>query len=189
MFTNPFTAKLNDDLTPATQEITMNDPIDPAILAPIPTYNPDTQTVIEITELESLKTSLASYRSAIDTFNARINRVQGGFRNFLRSLWENSDLDKDAVNEVFEEYGLPTAEKEFDFTATVTIQVTNIRGKGKDADEAWGNVDEDAIREAFDNGNYDTWSIDKPYHSDDSDEVNEDEAEPDFHEASIYNLA
>lgn len=185
MFTNPFTAKLNADLTPITEptitETEMPEPI-------LPVYDPTTQTVIDTTELESLKASVDQFRSAHTSLNERIGKVQGGFRNFLRSLWDHSDLDNNALNEVFEEYGLPVGETEYIFSATVSIRVDNIVGKGRDADEAWDNVDDDAIREAFDNGNYDTWTIDKPYRSDDSTENDDSDNEPDYAEASIYNL-
>lgn len=178
-FRNPFTSQLNPDLTPITEpETPVTDPI-----ATLPTYNPETQTVIEKTKLAAYVEIEARYHRLTE----KINRIQFGFRNFLRGLWE-SGLDKDELNSVFEDHGQPTAEKEFVFTATVSIQVNSIIGKGANVEEAWENVDDDAIREAFENGNYDTWSIDKPYHSDDAEENEDGDAAPDYDEASIYNL-
>lgn len=198
-FTNPFTAKLNPD--------TLN-PINPEII--MDQYNPQTQTVIdaqvsgtnpatgeihltnghsiiETEKLEVLRRNLAYAQNQYSEYVARIVKVQHGFRNFLIELWELG-LDEEALNEFLKGQGLPSKEKTFAFAATVTIQVTNIKGKGEDADTAWDNVDEDAIREAFEDGNYDSWSIDKPYNSDDSDEVDDDDDVPDFSEASIFDL-
>lgn len=210
-YVDPFTAQLNDDLTPiTTQEDTITTP-------ELPTYDPEIHTLIDGTVIEIDATggqrlsngktlvdtvkhtqsieqirSLTEYgkatANAYESLNNRTNRATAGLRSFLEALWE-SGLDQTQLAEVFAEHDLPTPKKVYNFTATITLSVYGIKGTGKDEDEAWDDaINNSMISDAFSDGNYDTYSLEEPSSYDEV-EADEDDAEdPDFNAVNIFDL-
>ena len=140
-----------------------------------------------IDAIESLTSYGKAKAEAYDLLSNRVNAAQSGFRKFLEALWE-SGLDQDKLTEILDEHDLPTPKKTFHFSGRVTITVSKVIGHGKNEDEAWDNLDTDQWSDAIASGDFDAWSIDEPYSYSEVEEQDDEAEDPDWSEASIFDL-
>lgn len=174
--TNPFTAQLNDDLTPITtaQENT--------IVTNPNTFNPDTEVVLPLTEVGILRgkaEKVDQLQLTVDQMYSRVRNANAKYRSILSDLWEWADENSmtTEMTEFLENHDLPTGERRFRFEISATITVM-VEKDGTNADNAWDLVDSDDVITAINDGEYNSYSVN--YDRDDEEEIDGDNAAPDF---------